>query len=159
MSARMLLQMPLVKLENEGLNTFRSLEKYVWKIFKPFIKTRAGFKLLTYKLRTKRQDKIWSQGNLLMGIDNKPIRRYIISICLLTFCSLLSNTLFITKQNCKHFQISARLFSWHHIPYLHKCSYLYIIATSLIYYINGHCFKFATGHKKMSLSILTHLVY
>ena len=22
----------------------------------------------------------------------------------------------------------------------------YIIATSLIYYINGHCFKFATGH-------------
>ena len=29
---------------------------------------------------------------------------------------------------------------------LHTCSY--IIPTSLIYYINGHCFKFATGHKK-----------
>ena len=28
---------------------------------------------------------------------------------------------------------------------LHLCHY--IIATSLLYYINGHCFKFATSHK------------
>ena len=30
--------------------------------------------------------------------------------------------------------------------YLHWCQY--IIPTSLFYYINGHCFKFATSHKK-----------
>ena len=38
MSARILLQMPSVKLENECLlKYFRSLGKYVWKIFKYYV--------------------------------------------------------------------------------------------------------------------------
>ena len=36
---------------------------------------------------------------------------------------------------------------------IHWCQY--IIPTSLFYYINGHCYKFATSHKKMSASMPT----
>ena len=36
---------------------------------------------------------------------------------------------------------------------IHWCHY--IIASSLFYYINGHCFKFATSHKKIAPSMPT----
>ena len=42
-----------------------------------------------------------SQGNLLRGIDKRTIRREAISFCL---CSLLSNTLFIWKQDGSELQ-------------------------------------------------------
>ena len=34
----------------------------------------------------------------------------------------------------------------------------YIIATSLFYYINGHCFQFAKNHKKYTPSMLNNYV-
>ena len=37
--------------------------------------------------------------------------------------------------------------------YIHTCQY--IIATSLFYQLNGHCFKFATSYKNMSPSMPT----
>ena len=36
---------------------------------------------------------------------------------------------------------------------LHTCHY--IIATSLFYYINGHCFRFTTSHKTIAPSMPT----
>ena len=51
---------------------------------------------------------------------------------------------FVQKHHCKS---TAR------VHYFVKL----IIATSLIYYINGHCFKFARGHKNVAKH--AHLVY
>ena len=121
------------------------------------------FPLLSYvNLRTFELKFISFQGQIIVTHDFKTKKNFtfIHKICLILHLKLHNPSL-LTYYYVRYYPRSSTFCGWlldsgpSNMRHAMKTFFVhcqhYIIATSLIYYINGHGFKFTTGHKKCLL--------
>ena len=121
--------------------------KEMWK--RPFWKGLAGEIMETQQPIMEFQWFHWAEKMSKKG--QNPSHPNQVAHFLLKYALIILRVMVLKDLTINHLcrMLELRWFKKH----LHWWHYL--IATSLFYYINGHCFKFATSYKNMSPSMPT----